>query len=89
MAKLNSRLNTRGDDYASNRDAMLERIEEVRTLESAVRGHGEKRRAKFEGRGQLIPRERVERLLDPGSDFLELSTLAGQPCSNNAGKSGA
>ena len=77
MPKIESRLNTRSEDYESNREALLERIAEVRALESAIRAHGEKRRAKFEGRGQLIPRERVERLLDPGSDFLELSTLAG------------
>lgn len=77
MPKIESRLNTRSEDFETNRAALLEKIEEVRGLEAAVRGHGEKRRAKFEGRGQLIPRERVERVLDPGSDFLELSTLAG------------
>jgi geranyl-CoA carboxylase beta subunit len=89
MAKLESHLDTRTDDYASNRSALLERIEEVRTLEAAVRGHGEKRRAKFEGRGQLIPRERVEHLLDPGSDFLELSTLAGLNMHDDKGGDGA
>ena len=66
MPKIESRLNTRSEDFETNRAALLEKIEEVRGLEAAVRGHGEKRRAKFEGRGQLIPRERVERVLDGG-----------------------
>ena len=89
MPRLDSRLNTRSEDYDANRAALLERIEEVRTLEAAVRAHGEKRRSKFEGRGQLLPRERVERLLDPGSSFLELSTLAGLGMHDDRGGDGA
>jgi geranyl-CoA carboxylase beta subunit len=42
-----------------------------------VVAESESKRARFEERGQLLPRERVARLLDRGSDFLELSPLAG------------
>jgi geranyl-CoA carboxylase beta subunit len=49
----------------------------VRALERQVVAESAGKRAKFEQRGQLLPRERVARLLDPGSGFLELSALAG------------
>lgn len=50
---------------------------EVQRLENVVIAESQSKRAKFEGRGQLLPRERVARLLDRGSSFLELSRLAG------------
>jgi geranyl-CoA carboxylase beta subunit len=43
-------------------------------------------RDKFEKRGQLLPRERVARLIDRGSDFIELSTLAGLGMHDDDGK---
>lgn len=46
-------------------------------VEVAALGGSESARAKHIGRGKLLPRERVERLLDPGAPFLELSQLAG------------
>ena len=42
----------------------------------AARGGGESARARHLGRGKLLPRERIDRLLDPGSPFLECSPLA-------------
>jgi 3-methylcrotonyl-CoA carboxylase beta subunit len=45
-------------------------------LAVARRGGSETARAKHTGRGKLLARERVDRLLDPGSPFLELSALA-------------
>ena len=47
-----------------------------RELSRAAEGGGSQARAKHEGRGKLLPRERVRALLDPGSPFLELSALA-------------
>ena len=41
-----------------------------------ARGGGEKSRERHVARGKLLPRERVERLLDPGSPFLEIGQLA-------------
>jgi 3-methylcrotonyl-CoA carboxylase beta subunit len=47
-------------------------------LERAAAGGGEKARARHTERGKLLPRERVDRLLDPGSPFLELAPLAAE-----------
>ena len=49
----------------------------MRTLEARTRDKSEASRARFEQRGQLLPRDRLGRLLDTGAPFLELSTLAG------------
>ncbi len=45
-------------------------------VEKATLGGGEAARAKHSARGKLLPRERVQMLLDPGTPFLELSPLA-------------
>ena len=42
----------------------------------AALGGGEEARARHVARGKLLPRDRIEALLDPGSPFLELSPLA-------------
>ena len=86
MPTLHSTLDTRSDAYQKNRAEMLALVEGFRELEAKVRAHGEKRRPKFEKRGQLTPRERVDRLLDPGSPFLELSTLAGYKMHDDNGR---
>jgi len=49
----------------------------VRLLEERVRAYSERARPRFEARGQLLPRDRVNLLLDRGTPFIELSTLAG------------
>jgi geranyl-CoA carboxylase beta subunit len=77
MAILDSTVSPSSADFAANRAAMLGLLETVRGHERAVRALSNKRRDLFEQRGQLTPRERVARLLDRGSPFLELSTLAG------------
>ena len=45
-------------------------------ISTAARGGSEKSRARHTARGKLLPRDRVERLLDPGSPFLEIGQLA-------------
>jgi geranyl-CoA carboxylase beta subunit len=77
MPALVARLDTRSQAFAANAARMAERLEEVRALERRVVAESESKRAKFEARGQLLPRERVAQLLDRGSGFLELSALAG------------
>ena len=60
------------------REAMLERVAELDAAHAqAVAGGGEKYVARHHARGKLLPRERIELLLDEGSAFLELSPLAG------------
>jgi 3-methylcrotonyl-CoA carboxylase beta subunit len=52
-------------------------VDELHARQARVaRGGGEAARAKHVGRGKLLPRDRVEMLLDPGAPFLELSPLA-------------
>ncbi len=57
--------------YQQNREEMLRLIDEIRSLEAKVRANSERSRDKFEARKQILPRERLDRLLDPGSDFVD------------------
>ncbi|SFL01260.1 acyl-CoA carboxylase subunit beta [Shimia haliotis] len=63
--------------FADNRAAMLAAIGELRALENRTAQKSEERRARFEARGQITPRDRLARLLDPGAPFLRLHSLAG------------
>jgi acetyl-CoA carboxylase carboxyltransferase component len=61
-----------------NREAMLEKLAELDAEHAkAVGGGGQKYVDRHHARGKLLPRERIELLVDPGSAFLELSPLAG------------
>ncbi len=63
--------------YRRNREAMLERLAELESaLDAARAGGGATSVARHHARGKLLPRERVELLLDPDSPFLELSPVA-------------
>ena len=62
----------------SNREAMLEKLAELETENAkAVAGGGQRSVDRHHARGKLLPRERIELLVDEGSAFLELSPLAG------------
>lgn len=62
---------------AGNRTANLALVDQLRHhLAETARGGPEKARQRHIARGKLLPRERVDQLLDPGSPFLELSPLA-------------
>lgn len=77
MTLLESRINPRSADYAENRAAMQALVDELNDhLARARAGGGDKGREKFAEQGKLLPRERLELLLDPGTSFLELSPLA-------------
>ena len=77
MPTIESRINPDSAAFASNRAHMLQLLAEVRALEQRTRDRSAQSRALFEKRGQLLPRARIALLLDPGSNFLELSALAG------------
>jgi len=77
MPIIESKINNRSPEFAANVQAMQEKIAELkRVLEKIAQGGPEAARAKHKARGKLLPRERVEALLDQGSAFLELSPLA-------------
>jgi len=77
MPALDLRLDTRSETYAANRAHALDLIDRWRAIEMRTRAASSRAQPLFDKRGQLLPRERVARLLDPGIPFLELSTLAG------------
>ncbi len=77
MASIESAISTRSETFQANIAGMLELLERVHVCERRAIASSEASRARFEKRGQLLPRERVALLLDPGSSFLELCKLAG------------
>ena len=86
---IESRIKTAGADFARNRDRMLTLVSELRERSDVARlGGSERSRARQAELGKLPVRVRVERLLDPGSPFLELSTLAGYELYGGAAPSG-
>jgi 3-methylcrotonyl-CoA carboxylase beta subunit len=63
--------------YRGNAEVHTELVDDLRAqLAVAAGGGGERARARHAERGKLLPRERVDKLVDPGSPFLELSPLA-------------
>jgi len=77
MTQLESRLNPRSAEFQANAAAMRALVDDLRSQFAKVeQGGGEAARAKHTARGKLLPRERVNQLLDPGTPFLELSPLA-------------
>jgi 3-methylcrotonyl-CoA carboxylase beta subunit len=77
MSPIESRLNPRADDFKANAAVMRALVDDLnQRLATIAQGGGEAARAKHLGRGKLLPRERVEMLLDPGTPFLELAPLA-------------
>ncbi|MCG8441553.1 MAG: methylcrotonoyl-CoA carboxylase, partial [Caulobacterales bacterium] len=77
MSVLASHIDTQSDAFRANAEAMAGLEGELRArTAAAARGGSEAARSRHLSRGKLLPRERVERLLDPGAPFLELSALA-------------
>ena len=77
MSILPTSINPKSAEYRENYAAMSQLVEELRERQARVRqGGSERARQRHVARGKLLPRERVELLLDPGTPFLELSPLA-------------
>ena len=75
--RLTSSISTRSPLFIKNREAFNVILEEFNSkMKIASLGGSEESRIRHEGRGKLLPRDRVNQLLDPGSPFLELSALA-------------
>jgi 3-methylcrotonyl-CoA carboxylase beta subunit len=77
MSILKSHIKTSSDDFRINQEKNLTLSQELEDRLAQIRqGGGLEARAKHEKRGKLYVRERIRRLIDPGTTFLELSSLA-------------
>ncbi len=79
MAKIISRVDVRGAEFAANAGAMRALVDDLHgLLRRNAAGGSAAARDKHRAAGKLLARERIDALLDPGSPFLELSALAAQ-----------
>src|SRR5262245_38252797 len=77
MAVIQSKLNSRAEEFRGNAQAMRALVADLRERTAKVaRGGSEEARARHLGRGKLLARDRIDALIDPGSALLELSPLA-------------
>jgi 3-methylcrotonyl-CoA carboxylase beta subunit len=77
MPHIDSKLNPRSEDFKSNAAAMQALVDDLRDKVAKIaQGGGEAASAKHVARGKLLPRDRVQMLLDPGTPFLEFSQMA-------------
>jgi len=76
MQLIQSKIKTRSEDYQAHYTHNTSLIETLEARQEAVRQAGKKQEERMIGQDKLPARERVERLLDPNTPFLELSSLA-------------
>jgi 3-methylcrotonyl-CoA carboxylase beta subunit len=77
VAKIISKINSRSPEFIENAAHMQQQVNDLKAkLEEIKLGGGQRSRDRHLSRGKLLPRDRVNALLDPGSAFLELSQLA-------------
>ncbi|MCO5125153.1 MAG: methylcrotonoyl-CoA carboxylase, partial [Rhizobacter sp.] len=77
MPALATKLSPRSEEFLANAAAMRALVDDLNAqLAQIAQGGGEAPRAKHVARGKLLPRDRVEMLLDPGTPFLEIAPLA-------------
>lgn len=75
--KLESKLSPRSEEFKANEAAMQSVVDDLKNkIEKIMLGGGDEARKKHLARGKLLPRDRVQMLLDPGTPFLEFSQLA-------------
>ena len=77
MTQLDTNLSPRSAAFKANREHMEGLLARVSEIQGRARAASGAAAARFAERGQLLPRERVALLLDPGAPFLELCALAG------------
>src|SRR5215470_2243429 len=77
MRRIDTKIRPDDPAFAANRARMQQLVDELRERRTEAQvGGPEEARTRHSARGKLLPRERVEALLDPGTAFLELSPLA-------------
>ena len=77
MAVITSDINPRAADFIENVEHMQSLVDDLQTtVEQIKQGGGERYQERHKARGKLLPRDRVDALIDPGTSFLEFSQLA-------------
>lgn len=77
MSVIKSQINTRSEEFANNSKVMMQAVNDLRSkVEQISLGGGEQARQKHVARGKLLPRDRVQSILDPGTGFLEIGQMA-------------
>lgn len=77
MSLIKTKINSRSEEFKNNATAMQSLVDDLREKMSVIAdGGGDERNQKHISRGKLLPRDRVRKLLDVGSPFLELSQFA-------------
>lgn len=89
MQPIDSKIDSASAEFKQNREAMLEAIAQFRAVEQLPVGAEQAKAERYHQRGWLLPRERLNRLLDPGAPFVELSALAGYKLYDDRDGSGA
>jgi len=88
MTTLDSKLNPRSEEFKANAAAMQVVVDDLKAkIEKIALGGGDDARKKHLSRGKLLPRDRVQMLLDAGTPFLEFSQLAAYDMYDNAAPS--
>ena len=77
MGRIESKVSVNASGYKANAARMLDLVERAREIAERAHRASAAQAARFEKRGQLLPRSRVALLLDPGTPFLEIASLAG------------
>lgn len=77
MSSFRSRISTSSESFTSNRRQMLDLIGRLNELNDRAASISGKRKSRFERRGQILPRERLARILDPGMPFVTIGNLTG------------
>jgi geranyl-CoA carboxylase beta subunit len=77
MTQLHSNIDVTSAEFKANEESMQGFIASFREIEQKVANKELEASEKFSKRGKLLPRERINRLLDRGTPFLELCSLAG------------
>jgi geranyl-CoA carboxylase beta subunit len=85
MPVIESKIMINTKAFKKNAEDHTKLIDEFRLLEKKVSDNSSRAKPKFDKRNQLLPRERVKRLLDPGSYYLPISTLAGYKMGDDDG----
>ena len=86
MSVIESKITINSKSFNQNEKDHLKLIDEFRGLEKKIADNSARSKDKFEQRGQLLPRERLKRLIDPERFWLPLSTLAGYKIGDDDGE---